>query len=156
MKGDDDDDYHHNNDEGKVMMIWPLRNLAFCRLKSKLDKHMARFLVTHMIVMFMIISAIEVKLVLKVKIETGQTHGGGAWRRVCDWRCCLCLSQEVLGKVNLCLEERSIFQKNILFQENWFHDCDNEHAKITAFFQVKTKMKIRKMIMMIMMIKTYF
>ena len=24
------------------------------------------------------ISAIEVKLVLKVKIETGQTHGGGA------------------------------------------------------------------------------
>ena len=23
-----------------------------------------------------------------------------------------------------------------VFQENWFHDCDNEHAKITAFFQV--------------------
>ena len=20
-----------------------------------------------------------------------------------------------------------------VFQENWFHDCDNEHAKITAF-----------------------
>ena len=28
-------------------------------------------------------------------------------------------------------------------QENWFHDCDNEHAKITAFFQVTrvTKME---------------
>ena len=28
-------------------------------------------------------------------------------------------------------------------QENWFHDCDNEHAKITAFFQVRrvTKME---------------
>ena len=25
------------------------------------------------------------------------------------------------------------------FQENWFHDCDNEHAKITAFFQVIRK-----------------
>ena len=24
-------------------------------------------------------------------------------------------------------------------QENWFHDCDNEHAKITAFFQVIRK-----------------
>ena len=23
-----------------------------------------------------------------------------------------------------------------ILQENWFHDCDNEHAKITAFFQV--------------------
>ena len=27
-------------------------------------------------------------------------------------------------------------------QENWFHDCDNEHAKITAFFQV---MRVTKM-----------
>ena len=24
----------------------------------------------------------------------------------------------------------------MFLQENWFHDCDNEHAKITAFFQV--------------------
>lgn len=31
-------------------------------------------------------------------------------------------------------------------QENWFHDCDNEHAKITAFFQVSVSMR-RKLIM---------
>ena len=31
-------------------------------------------------------------------------------------------------------------------QENWFHDCDNEHAKITAFFQVSVSVR-RKLIM---------
>jgi len=35
--------------------------------------------------------------------------------------------------------EDAVFVYHKKFSENWFHDCDNEHAKITAFFLNPTK-----------------
>ena len=45
----------------------------------------------------------------------------------------------------------------MFLQENWFHDCDNEHAKITAFFQVigVRKLKIRMRMKMTTILTEY-
>ena len=43
------------------------------------------------------IICVNIMIILKVEIETGQAHGGSPRRPVCGRGRCLCLSQEVLG-----------------------------------------------------------
>ena len=43
------------------------------------------------------IICVNIMIILKVEIETGQAHGGSPRRPVCGGGRCLCLSQEVLG-----------------------------------------------------------
>jgi len=42
--------------------------------------------------------------------------------------------------------EDAVFVYHKKFSENWFHDCDNEHAKITAFFQEKRAEAVRRFV----------